>query len=91
MKREAHKATKDLDLSRAMELSTATYGDQRAYINSVDPIHSARDVKEEWPLLFHKPMFYAHVKTLLGKDMLVSNLPSIIFTHDLQKQLFNSK
>ncbi|KAM7314653.1 uncharacterized protein ISCGN_004437, partial [Ixodes scapularis] len=70
MKREAHKATKDLDLSRAMELSTATYGDQRAYINSVNPIHSARDVKEEWPLLFHKPLFYAHAKTLLGKDML---------------------
>lgn len=69
MKREALKATKDLDLSRAMELSTATYSDQRAYINSVNPIHSAREVKEEWPLLFHKPLFYAHVKTLLGKNI----------------------
>ncbi|CAN7988965.1 unnamed protein product, partial [Ixodes hexagonus] len=81
MKREAHKATKDVQMSRAIELLRSRYPEQRAYINSTEPVHCAKDVKEEWPLLFHKPLFYTHVDILLGKNMKVSSLLSNSFTY----------
>uniref|UniRef100_A0A1E1XFL5 Uncharacterized protein n=1 Tax=Amblyomma aureolatum TaxID=187763 RepID=A0A1E1XFL5_9ACAR len=46
-----------------------TYALQREFINSHDPSHMASQVKEQWPLLLHRPFFYRHCENLLGKDV----------------------
>ncbi|KAL1427949.1 hypothetical protein MTO96_017068 [Rhipicephalus appendiculatus] len=45
-----------------------TYCQQREFLNSVPPKHTA-DAKEEWPMLFKRSFFYAHSNRLLGKNV----------------------
>ncbi|XP_070386471.1 uncharacterized protein [Dermacentor albipictus] len=68
-KGEAQKTLRDIDVPLAQTSMDATYSEQRRFINSDAPVHSTAEVREEWPLLFHKSFFYKHACQLLGKNM----------------------
>ncbi|XP_070379227.1 uncharacterized protein [Dermacentor albipictus] len=69
LKGEAQKTLRDIDVPLAQTCMDATYSEQRRFINSDAPVHSTAEVREEWPLLFHKSFFYKHACQLLGKNM----------------------
>ncbi|KAH6923533.1 hypothetical protein HPB50_002155 [Hyalomma asiaticum] len=71
LKEEGRKALRDINVPLALTHMEATYSEQRSYINSEEPTHNISEMKEEWPLLFHKPFFYRHAYQLLGKDVKV--------------------
>lgn len=71
LKGEAQKTLRDIDVPLAQTCMDATYSEQRRFINSDAPVHSTAEVREEWPLLFHKSFFYKHACQLLGKNMRV--------------------
>ncbi|KAH6946062.1 hypothetical protein HPB50_011362 [Hyalomma asiaticum] len=49
----------------------------RKFINSADPVHSAKDIKETWPLLFRKEHLLDHLHRLTGVQLegKLSNIP----------------
>ncbi|XP_040066785.1 uncharacterized protein LOC120840351 isoform X4 [Ixodes scapularis] len=68
MKQEALKSPREVDLTLAREAMDSTYAALRTVINSREPLCSTQQLKEEWPLLFHKPLYHQHIDKLLGKD-----------------------
>ncbi|KAK8788949.1 hypothetical protein V5799_021277 [Amblyomma americanum] len=69
LKTEGQKALRDIDVPRAMRCMDRTYALQRKFINSHKSSLLMSQVKEQWPLLFHRPFFYKHCDSLLGKDV----------------------
>lgn len=65
LKKEGRKTPRDVDMAKATACMNETYGLQRVFINSTEPVHTTGDVKREWPLLFRTPFFYLHANTLL--------------------------
>lgn len=53
------------------EAMDSTYAELRAVINSREPLCCTQQLKEEWTLLFHKPLYHRLIDKLLGKDLKV--------------------
>ncbi|XP_049273343.1 uncharacterized protein LOC125759106 [Rhipicephalus sanguineus] len=68
LKQEGKKTTRDINFPVATRFMSDTYCQQREFLNSVPPKHTAV-AKEEWPMLFKRPFFYAHANRLLGKNV----------------------
>ncbi|XP_077506137.1 uncharacterized protein LOC144115591 [Amblyomma americanum] len=69
LRQEGLKSAREINLPLALQYMQETYGDQRDYINSNNPVHQTREIKAQWPLLFHARFFYGHADQLLGKDV----------------------
>ncbi|XP_077512924.1 uncharacterized protein LOC144124134 [Amblyomma americanum] len=69
LRQEGLKSAREINLPLALQYMQETYGDQRDYINSDNPVHQTREIKAQWPLLFHARFFYGHADQLLGKDV----------------------
>uniref|UniRef100_A0A6M2D3D7 Protein synganglion overexpressed n=1 Tax=Rhipicephalus microplus TaxID=6941 RepID=A0A6M2D3D7_RHIMP len=68
LKREAKKGPKEIDARRCSDYMEEMYPEQRSFINA-DPPPSISAVKDQWPMLFHRPFFYNHGNKLLAKDV----------------------
>ncbi|XP_037523137.2 uncharacterized protein LOC125756139 [Rhipicephalus sanguineus] len=68
LKREGKKSLEEIDVPLCHDYMEETYPEQRSFINA-DPAPCISKVKEEWPMLFHRPFFYKHGNKLLAKDV----------------------
>lgn len=77
VKREGQKSLKDVNTELRTMYMEETYPEQRSFINADPPFHVS-PVKEEWPMLIHKPFFYKHGNKLLAKDVKVQSVSLLI-------------
>ncbi|XP_049516419.1 uncharacterized protein LOC125942293 isoform X2 [Dermacentor silvarum] len=68
LKQEGKKTPRDINFPLATRYMADTYCQLREFVNAEPPRHTAV-VKEEWPVLFKRPFFYAHANRLLGKNV----------------------
>ncbi|KAH6920630.1 hypothetical protein HPB50_028380 [Hyalomma asiaticum] len=75
--KEATKAPCEEDIPLQMKIMRDCYPLIRKFINSADPVHSAKDIKETWPLLFRKEHLLDHLHRLTGVQLegKLSNIP----------------
>ncbi|KAL1473135.1 hypothetical protein MTO96_022514 [Rhipicephalus appendiculatus] len=68
LKREGKKSLEEIDMRLCNDYMEEMYPEQRIFINA-DPAPCISEVKEEWPMLFHRRFFYKHGNKLLAKDV----------------------
>ncbi|KAL1443502.1 hypothetical protein MTO96_007414 [Rhipicephalus appendiculatus] len=68
LKREGKKGLEEIDVPLCDDYMEETYPEQRTFINA-DPAPCISKVKDQWPMLFHRPFFYKHGNKLLAKDV----------------------
>ncbi|XP_075724879.1 uncharacterized protein LOC119179373 isoform X2 [Rhipicephalus microplus] len=68
LKQEGKKSLEEIDMLLCVDYMEETYPELRSFVNA-DPAPGISVVKDQWPMLFHRPFFYRHGNELLAKNV----------------------